>query len=103
MQQAEKYCGARYQVVVREGGRGTCKHTRFADTLAEAREAQSIIRKQLDSRINPAATRKGVTLGEIFRRSNALALHPNADTRRVGRRMNSADASTLLRHSITGA
>lgn len=75
--------GTRYQVVVREGGRGTRKHTRFADTLAEAREAELLIRKQLDSLINPAAARKGVTLGEIFRSYIALAQNPNAKERKT--------------------
>lgn len=70
--------GTRYQVVVREGGRGTRKHTRFADTLAEAKEAEQQIRNQLDSNINPAAARKGITLGEIFRRYIALAQDPHA-------------------------
>lgn len=70
--------GTRYQVVVREGGRGTRKHTRFADTLAEAKEAEQKIRNQLDSNINPAAARKGITLGMIFRRYIALAQDSNA-------------------------
>ena len=71
--------GVRYQVVVREGGRGTRKHTRYADTLAEAKEADQQIRNQLGSNINPAAARKGITVGEIFRRYIALAQHPNAE------------------------
>jgi len=71
--------GVRYQVVVREGGRRTRKHTRYADTLAEGKEADQQIRNQLCSNINPAAARKGITLGEIFRRYIALAQHPNAD------------------------
>lgn len=70
--------GTRYQVVVREGGRGTRKHTRFTDTLAEAKEAEQKIRNQLDSNINPAAARRGITLGEIFRRYIALAQDPHA-------------------------
>lgn len=70
--------GARCQVVVREGGRGTCKHTRSADTLSEAREAEQKIRNQLDNNINSAAARKGITLGEIFRRYIALAQDPHA-------------------------
>lgn len=70
--------GTRYQVVVREGGRGTRKHTRYTDTLAEAKEAEQRIRNQLDININPAAARKGITLGEIFRRYIALAQDPNA-------------------------
>jgi len=66
--QQKKDRGTRYQAVVREGGRGTGKHTRFADALAEAREAESLIRKQLDSNTNPSAARRGLTVGESFRR-----------------------------------
>jgi len=57
---------------------GTRKHTRYTDTLAEARETELPIRKQLDSRINPAAARRGLTVGELFRRYITLAQHPNA-------------------------
>ncbi|MBU1041094.1 MAG: site-specific integrase [Proteobacteria bacterium] len=75
----KKERGTRYQVVIREGGRGTRKHTRFANTLAEAKEAEQRIRNQLSNNINPRAARKGITVGEIFRRYIMLAQHPNAD------------------------
>jgi len=74
----KKERGTRYQVVIREGGRGTRKHTRFANTLAEAKEAELRIRNQLDSNINPAAVKKGITVGEIFRSYIEFAKNPNA-------------------------
>lgn len=76
---AKKDRGTRYQVVIREGGRGTRKHTRFANTMAEAKQVELQIRTQLDRNINPKAVRKGITLGEIFQRYITLAKDPTAD------------------------
>ncbi len=76
---AKKDRGTRYQVVIREGGRGTRKHTRFANTMAEAKQVELQIRTQLDRNINPKAVRKGITLGEIFQRYITFAKDPNAD------------------------
>jgi len=71
--------GTRYQVVVREGGRGTRKHTSYANTMAEAKQVELEIRAKLGRGVNPAAARKGTTLGSIFERYLARARHPDAD------------------------
>lgn len=75
--------GTRYQAVVREGGRRTRKHTRFASTMAEARQAEQAIRAKLHQGVDPAAARKGITLGSVFERYIARAQHPNTKESKI--------------------
>ncbi|MGE4337409.1 MAG: tyrosine-type recombinase/integrase [Pigmentiphaga sp.] len=80
---AKKDRGTRYQVVIREGGRGTRKHTAYANTMAEARQVEQEIRAKLHRGVNPAAARKGITVGSVFERYLKSAQHPDTEEAKI--------------------